>query len=237
MKNGDVFRFLEQKWKAYQVFLLLLLVGCNSKPTGHSLCSIHGFAVAIDDRLPADSRALSLLKAELQYITEKLPPSCVAKLQSIPIFVDQTHGALRNETYHPDLPWLIEHGYSRALWKAVQITRASDFCDPARRRIEPLPVLHQLIHGFQDRAFGFEGPAIVAGWKRFKAGRANCRVKLPSGEMGPHPALIRPREYFLEMSLAYFNIGRVPPKTAEELKKKDPKTFQLIEECWKKKFR
>ncbi len=223
--------------------------GCNApglrldKPTGHELREIQGWIVAVDHRLSAPetdqdsqlgAQALALLEDELKLISRKLPEEYANKLRSIPIWLDKSHGAFQGEMYHPDRQWLVDHHYDPSLWRGVQVSRAAQFCDPARRRVEPLPLLHQLIHGFQDRAFGFEGPRIVAGYERFKARHAKTRVLLPSGERGPHPALIRPREYFLEMSLAYFNLGRVPPKTAEALKQSDLETFQLIEACWRK---
>jgi hypothetical protein len=207
---------------------LLLVGGCTQfeKPLGHELRNIHGWIVAIDHRLLDDetgARALALLEKELRFISEKIPVRYAKKLQAIPIYLDKSHGQLKGEMYHPDLQWLIDHHYDPSLWRCVQVPRAVEFCDRGRREKEPHPLLHQLIHGFQDQAFGFKDPRIVAGYERFKAGRS-----------GKHPALIRPREYFLEMSLAYFNIGRVPPKTAEALKRDDAETYRLIEDCWQR---
>ena len=221
---------LERCW----VWLLLFLVPCgctrSTRPVGHELRQIHGWIVAIDHRLLDDKTgdtALALLETELRYISEKIPEKHAKKLQAIPIYLDKTHGRFRGETYHPELQWLVDHGYDPSLWRCVQVTRVDDFCDAARRETEPHPLLHQLIHGYQDLAFGgFESPEIVAGYERFKK---NCK--------GPHPALLRPREYFLEMSLAYFNIGRVDPKTAAALKRDDPETFRLIEACWQRKMK
>jgi hypothetical protein len=187
----------------------------------------------LDDKTGA--KALALLEEELRFISEKIPGKYAKKLQAIPIYLDKYHGQLQGEMYHPDLQWLVDHHYDPSLWRCVQVPRAAEFCDPARRQIEPHPLLHQLIHGFQDRAFTFEDPRIVAGYERFRSGLQQSRVVLPSGQLGPHPALIRPREYFLEMSLAYFNLGRVPPKTAEALKRDDAETFRLIEACWQQK--
>ena len=59
-------------------------------------------------------------------------------------------------------------------------------------------------------------------------------VKHVSGRMLRHYGLTDQKEFFAEMSEAYFGRNDFYPFDAEELKKAEPELFELLEEIWGK---
>ena len=192
----------------------------------------------VDDRLlngdgaAIGTRALKLLTARLVAITIVVPEKSLAKLRAISIEVDLDYGELKAMQYHPDAGWLKAHGYSETLAKCAHIPDAEQFLSPYENHRMPWVVLHELAHGFHDQTIGFEDPRVIAVWKKFCDSGKYKSVLTSPGHMREHYGLTNQKEFFAEMTEAYFGSNDFYPFVTGELKQAEPEAFALLEDIW-----
>ena len=207
-------------------------------PTAHTTRDIEGWTVRVDDRLlkgegaALGERALKLLTARLVAITIVVPEKALAKLRAITIELDLDYGDLRVAQYHPDAGWLKAHGYSEALAKCVHIPGAEEFLSPFENHRMPWVVLHELSHGYHDQVLGFDEARVTAVWEKFCASGKYKSVLTSPGPMREHYGVNNPKEFFAEMTEAYFGSNDFYPFVTGELKQAEPETFALMAEIW-----
>ena len=207
-------------------------------PTAHTTRDIEGWNVRVDDRLlhgdgaALGGRALKLLTARLVAITIVVPEKSLAKLRAITIELDRDYGDLKPMQYHPDAGWLKEHGYSETLARCAHIPDVEAFLSPFENHRMPWVVLHELAHGFHDQTIGFEDPRVIAVWKKFCDSGKYQSVLTSPGHMREHYALTNQKEFFAEMTEAYFGSNDFYPFVTGELKQAEPETFNLLAEIW-----
>jgi hypothetical protein len=209
-----------------------------AKPTSHTVRNIEGWTVRVDDRLlqpPGDGlggRALRFLEYKLADIKAVVAADRLAKLQAVPIVLDLTHGRLRTMQYHPSAGWLKEHGYSTSLTKCVHIPEAADL--PTARNIneQPWVVLHELAHAYHDQVLGFDEPRILEAYKRFQESGHGEAALLYNGKRVRHYGLTDPKEFFAEMSEAYFGMNDFFPFNRAEQMTAEPEIYDLLKTIW-----
>jgi hypothetical protein len=209
-------------------------------PSAHELRQIEGWRVRVDERLVSGvqqqretgSRAISLLTARLVAIEAVVPAGILAKLRSLPIQLDSTHGRLRNMQYHPSADWLTNHGYSAALEKWVHIPDAQYFLSPFENHRQPAAVLHELAHAYHDQVLGFDEPRIRAAWRNFRESGRYRNVLTSPGGTREHYALTDHKEFFAEMTETYLAMNDFFPFVAGELQREEPEIFLLMSEIW-----
>ena len=210
----------------------------HALPAAHTTRAIEGWTVRVDDRLlhgdgaALGERALKLLTARLVAITIVVPEKALAKLRAIAIELDLDYGDLRIMQYHPDAGWLKAHGYSEMLAKCVHIPRAEEFLSPFENHRMPWVVLHELAHGYHDQVLGFDEPRIAAAWKKFCDSGKYQSVLTSPGPMREHYGLTNQKEFFAEMTEAYFGSNDFYPFVTGELKQAEPEIFALMAEIW-----
>lgn len=227
------------------LFLLALLLAIVvraedlPKPTSRSEYTIAGWTVRIDQRLltapnqELGQRAMKLLEARLTDITMVVVPDRLKELRTVPIVLDLTHGALTSMQYHPSAEWLTQNGYSRELAKCVHIPDAARFTSPRHQHIQPWCVLHELAHSYHDRVLGFNEPRIKAAWDRYVAsGHGEAVLLIDNPKRVRHYALTNEKEFFAEMSEAYFGVNDFFPFTNAELHDAEPEIYALLAEIW-----
>ncbi len=227
------------------ILLLLALLASHTLaaetpplPTAHTDRDVEGWNVRVDDRLvkgegaAVGERALKLLAARLVAITIVVPEPALAKLRAITIQVDLNYGALRAMQYHPSAGWLKENGYSEKLAKCAHIPDAEAFLSPFENHRMPWVVLHELAHGFHDQVIGFEEPRVIAVWQKFRDSGKYQSVMTSPGHLREHYALTNQKEFFAEMTEAYFGSNDFYPFVTGELKQAEPETFDLLAEIW-----
>jgi len=196
--------------------------------------------VHVDDRLlnggdkELGERAMGLLAEHLKKISGVMPAEKLAWLKQVHIWLDRTHGGLRSAQYHPSRLWLLGNGYDVALARCVNIPDAKDFVSPRLQHDQPWMVLHELAHAYHDQVLGFDEPRIKEVWKKFVASKKYESVKHVSGKMVRHYGLTDQKEFFAEMSEAYFGKNDFFPFDREELKREEPEIFNVLGEIWGK---
>jgi Carbohydrate esterase, sialic acid-specific acetylesterase len=209
-----------------------------AKPASHTARKIEGWTVRVDDRLlrqPDDvlgARALRFLEGKLSDIRAVVPEDKVKKLQSVTIVLDLTHGKLGAMQYHPSADWLKANGYSPDLAKCVHLPRAADL--PTRRNIneQPWVILHELAHAYHDQVLGFDEPRIKETYEKYKKSGRGEKTLLFNGKRVRHYALTNHKEFFAEMTEAYFGVNDFFPFNRAELKEAEPETYSLLSTIW-----
>jgi hypothetical protein len=218
-----------------------LVVSSNDeppKPGSHGTRAVAGWTVHVDDRLLEGSeaglgkQAMQLLESQLHYVAVVLPADKVQRLRKVPIWLDLTHGKLVKPQYHPNPAWLEQHGFAKELAACVHIPDARYFAGARFQRSQPCAVLHELAHAYHDQVLGFDHGEIKGAWERFvNSGRYRSVLHI-SGERRPHYGLTNEREFFAEMSEAFFGHNDFFPFNSSELKQEEPEVFQLLERLW-----
>ncbi len=209
-----------------------------ANPTSHTTRQIEGWTVRIDDRLlspPHEAqgcRALDFLAAKLADISAVVPKRPLAKLQAVSIVLDLSHGNLRAAQYHPSAAWLRANGYATNLAKCVHFPVAADL--PTRRNIneQPWVVLHELAHAYHDQVLGFEHPQVLTAYENFKHSGQGERALLYDGTRTRHYGLTDAKEFFAEMTEAYFGVNDFFPFNRAELVTSAPAIDTLLRTVW-----
>ncbi len=192
----------------------------------------------MDDRLlngdgaELGKRALQLLQSKLFELTLVMPSDKLPQLQQVPIWLDRTHGDLKSMQYHPSAGWLREHGYSTNLAKSVHIPDAARFMTPDHYVKQPWAVLHELAHAYHDRVLGFDHAAITSEWQKVKTSGRFDSVLHIYGHQTKHYALTDQKEFFAEMTEAYFGVNDFYPFNRAELRQSAPEVFELLQKIW-----
>ena len=209
-----------------------------AKPTSHTIRQMEGWTVRVDDRLLSgpdkelSEHTLRILSNRLYDIQFILPADKIARLQKVTIQIDRTHGKLTSAQYHPSIDWLKENGYSTNLAQCVHIPDASDFSNLNHQRIQPWSVLHELAHAYHDQVLGFENPEIMAAYQAFKdSGKYNSVLHI-NGRQARHYALTDQKEFFAEMTEAFFGANDFFPFNRAELQHEEPALFALLTKVW-----
>ncbi len=203
----------------------------------HVVREIEGWQVHLDPRLLRGKHeklgrsALRILANQLYEIKRVLPAEKVKKLQRVPVWMDLDH-RLGSLQYHPSGQWLKDHGDDPRMAKAVHIPNAGRFVTHQRTNHQPWAVLHELSHAYHDRELGFDDELIKQAYQHALRDKRYESVLHISGKMKRHYALTNHKEYFAEMSEAFFGTNDFYPFVRAELEQCDPETYQLLTEIW-----
>jgi hypothetical protein len=220
-----------------------LLAEDSPKPTSRTARQIEGWTVRVDDRLfqapneELGSRSLRFLESKLADIKAVVPEDRVKNLQAVPIVLDLTHGKLVPMQYHPDAGWLKANGYSAELAKCVHIPRAADL--PTKRNIneQPWVILHELAHAYHDQVLGFDEPRIKEAYDNYRKSGHGDKALRHDGKRVRHYALTDHKEFFAEMTEAYFGVNDFFPFNRAELKEAEPEIYRLLADIWESPLR
>ncbi|MBM3995817.1 MAG: zinc-dependent peptidase [Planctomycetes bacterium] len=206
-------------------------------PTKHTTRDIEGWTVHVDDRLLTTDKklgdhALRILANRLYDIQHVVPEDKVAKLRKVAIWIDVSHGKLRPAQYHPSKAWLKQNGYSEKLARCVHIPVAANFSSVNHQRVQPWSVLHELAHAYHDQVLGFDHVEIKAAYERFRESGKYKSILHINGKKTQHYALINEKEFFAEMTEAYFGHNDFYPFNRAELKRDEPDLYELLQKIW-----
>jgi von Hippel-Lindau disease tumor suppressor protein len=194
---------------------------------------VEGFTVRLSpewaDRDPAlKQRCLRILASSLARLAGIVPAPAWQKLRQVPIWLEYEDVQFINGAYHPSRLWLATHGMDPDKAKSVQFTRnLATLID-----LQPNLVLHELAHAYHDLVLGDGDPAILAAYDKARASGLYDSVERNDGSRGRAYALTSAKEFFAELSEAYFGRNDFYPYTREQLQAFDPESFKAIEEAW-----
>jgi hypothetical protein len=206
-----------------------------AKPAAHIDQQIEGWTVRVDERLLEGDlgvRALKSLESRLSNIKAVVPAARLEELQAFRIVLDQSHGKLTSMQYHPGARWLEDNGYAADLLRCVHLPIAASLLEPRQINVQPWVVLHELAHAYHDQVLGFDEPRILAAFTKYKeSGRGEAALHI-QGDRSRHYGLTDHKEFFAEMTEAYFGSNDFFPFNRGELKTAEPEIHQLMVEIW-----
>jgi hypothetical protein len=211
------------------------------QPTSRTARELEGWKILVDDRLmdtsnaAVASRALKYLEAKLVEIKAVVPAERVKDLQAVTIVLDLSCGKLNSMQYHPSAGWLTNNGYPAELAKCVHLPQAADVCTRRNINEQPWAILHELAHAYHDQRLGFDEPRIQAAYEQFKKSGHGDKTLLFNGKRVKHYALTDQKEFFAEMTEAYFGANDFFPFVRAELQEAEPELFILLTQIWNPK--
>jgi hypothetical protein len=207
-------------------------------PTTRTEKQISGWKVLVDDRLLSEpnqelaAKSLKFLEAKLDEIKIIVPADKVAKLQTVKIVLDLSHGGLVPFQYHPSAGWLKDNGYSPDLAKCVHLPRAKDLTTSRNVREQPMVILHELAHAYHDQFLDFDNPRVKEIFEQYKKSGNGEKTLLYNGKRTKHYALTDHKEFFAEMTESYFGSNDFYPFNRAELIESEPAIFELMKKVW-----
>lgn len=183
------------------------------------------------------ARAIELLEKQLREVEKVVPKAAVAKLKQVTLwFSPEYPGSGPGAAYHPSVDWLKQNGRNPDMAKCVEFTNIRIFEAETRRM--PNFALHELAHAYHDRFLpdGFGNKEIAAQYEVAKTSGTYDKVDRRDSEgrvtQDKAYGMNNPMEYFAETSEAFFSTNDFYPFVNAELKKHDPKMFELLGKLW-----
>jgi hypothetical protein len=174
------------------------------------------------------TRLQAHLSAKLTQITKILPNVPIEKLKSVPIYIDlRTDVDPPIATYHPldSKRWLTRNHEAVEKSGSINIRDASEFLLHVKG-FYPDCLLHELAHAYHDKFLpnGFLNEDVLKEYRRScplwadKNQRLNC--------------ILDHKEYFANMTTAYYLRNSEIPYNRDELHHNDLGTHDLIPKLW-----
>jgi hypothetical protein len=197
--------------------------------------TIHGFTVLVHRDVEAHADEAAEMRRELRHqlhvIGETLPERPLAELRKVRIWVEWEAKPNGAAEFHPSAEWLREHGYNPAKAGDVEINNARNFVSWSRSH-QPSMMLHELAHAYHFRVLGAEQEEIETAYQRAKDGDGYDEVEHVDGRRYKAYALTDAREYFAELTEAYFGKNDFYPFERAELREHDEAGFAAVERAW-----
>jgi hypothetical protein len=210
----------------------------RAQPTARQEQMVEGWKFRVDTRLLEEpnkelgTRTLTFLAAKLVEIKEVVPAERIKDLQTITIVLDLTCGDLTSMQYHPGKQWLVGNGYPADLVKCVHLPYAKSIVTSRNIREQPWCILHELAHAYHDQFLDFENPSIKEAYERYKSSGRGDATLLYSGKRVKHYALTNQKEFFAEMTEAFFGSNDFYPFNRAELMESEPELTALLTRIW-----
>jgi hypothetical protein len=199
--------------------------------------SIQGFTVLVSPQVLAQARAAADVRAELarQFgeVVEVVPPPAVSALRKVTIWVEWSRRPDAGAEFHPSRRWLEENGYNPAKTGNVEISNSVNFLKWSRAE-QPCMVMHELAHAYHFLVLGEKHPEIAAAYQQAVARKSYESVDYFGGGKRRAYALVDEKEYFAELSEAYFCRNDYYPFTRADLQRHDPLGHELLQRLWGK---
>jgi hypothetical protein len=230
--------------------VLTNLIRAQEKPklkpdaiAGYTVRAIDGFTVILSDETlkqnaasTLDRKPLDVLDLELRTLCGLMPAKTLTALRNVLIWVEwdedvklgngRPGGALATYFGGHQLDMLAK-GMHPLKAKNITIHRLKSLAleHQPKKDSGRCVVLHEILHAVHDQVLSADNVNIKAVYKQ-----AMERQLLDKNAY----AATNEREFFAEMTCAYFDQLNYYPHTNEELKKHDPVTYKLLESIWGK---
>ena len=205
---------------------------------GHLTLQLEGWTIHVSDELrrsaPAKTdEALRLLDEQLKEVAHVIPPEPLAQLRQVPIWLSPLpQGFKPTGEYHPDVRWLRDNHRNPRMAKGVEFTNIPRFAAEIKRM--PMMALHELAHAYHDRVLSFDEPKIIEAYEQaVKSGKYDKVQESSAGTVQKAYALTNHKEYFAELTEAYFGENDFFPFNRAQLQKHDPAMCELLGQFWK----
>ena len=195
---------------------------------------INGFRVIVNKRLlqhpPELAAALKEIENQTGRMEEVLPADRWQRLQQVRIWLEWDRKADGAAEYHSSESYLRDNGYLTVKAHSVEICNARNFVLWSQQD-QPWMLFHELAHAYHYQVLGVDEPT-VKGVYQLAVQRKKYESVERGGTRERHYGLTNEREYFAELSEAYWGVNDYFPYRREELKKFDPLGYALMRKVW-----
>jgi len=236
--TNDYYPFVRSEIVEHDPKMALLLQriwhGASYTPTEkYARLQIEGWTVYVHPVLRGERKALGdealrLLEMKLYDLTRRVPGPAVAKLREVPIWLESRGGPC---CYHPSRDWLMDHRLNPDKGASFEIGDAERFVREATGR-QPMLVLHELAHGYHHRVAGHGHRGILDAYRRAVDSGSYESVLFYNGRRVRAYAIKNDKEYFAELSEAWFGTNDFYPFVRAEVLKHDPEMAKVLREVW-----
>lgn len=175
-------------------------------------------------------KTANILTEKLCQIKERIPPKHHSVLKEIIFWIDQPTSGLSCIVYHISEQWLTENGYNPIKAKSIEITDVNRFVE--WEATQPWFVLHELAHAYHHQVITHEYEPLIQAYQHAKAQGLYQWVQRNNGSITTSYAIKDVKEYFAELSEAYFGESDFYPFNRQQLKKYDYQGYLAIESAW-----
>lgn len=196
---------------------------------------IEGWEVLINRELISKDEKLveeayDLLTLKLQEIKIAIPAKHHPSLTQIKFWIEKPNKDFLGMVYHPSAKWLNKHGYNPQKAKAIEIANIQNFIE--WESTQPWHVLHELTHAYHHQVITHDFQPLIKAYEYAKEQGLYQRVPRNNGKIMTAYALRNVREYFAELSEAYFGENDFFPFNREQLKGYDIRGYSAVEAAW-----
>ena len=208
------------------------------EPTSaYELRDIEGWPVHVNRAMltsgdPIHAAALKELQTQLYRINRVVPKPALAELHKIGIWFE-AKSTVTCACHHPSKKWLVKNGFNPEKAKCIELGNPANFVNWTRHT-QPWMLMHELAHGYQQRALGYKHPELLAAYKNAVESKIYDSVLFIGGRKKRAYALNNQMEYFAELTEAYFGRNDFYPFVRAEIKQHDPQGYKLLRKVWEK---
>jgi len=170
------------------------------------------------------------LREQIEQINRTLPADKLTRLRRIPIYVHAGEHRAYGCAHHPSRDWLVKNGYPAEMANSVEVCNWREFCTLVLT--QPACLLHEFAHGWEFTASGLTPQITVAYQHAVKAGLYQSVEYVGTPSPRKAYALENEKEYFAELSEAYFARNDFFPFDRADLQAYDPVGYAMIERVW-----
>jgi hypothetical protein len=208
----------------------------GSDPTSaYAERSVQGFTVLVIRRVLEHKKeaaeALEEENAQLGRIARVVLPKPLATLRKVRIWVEWANHPEKLIEFHPSAQWLRENGYNPEKAGGIEVANARKFIECSRDD-QPWALMHEMAHAYQFRVLGEDHPAAQKAYRKaIDAGLYESVAHVQGGTRKAYAAT-NFKEYFADLTEAYFGKNDFFPFERADLKNYDPTGYQLMQEVW-----
>jgi hypothetical protein len=196
----------------------------------------NGFAVLISPGAQKHDReleeALKELDAQLERIAKVVPEAALTELRKTQIWIEWDNPRGKTAEFHESAGWLRANGYNPDKAGGVEIANIVRFVKWSQQD-QPWMLFHELAHRYHFKVLG-DGHAGVRDAYRhaMDAKLYDAVAYVHGGKPRKAYAAENAKEYFAELSEAYFGKNDYFPFTRDDLAKHDPMGYRLMQDAW-----
>jgi hypothetical protein len=223
------------------VVLGLIAVSARRAPTyerteAYRKRESNGFTVLISPEAVKHDRELDEawkeLDAQLGRVAAAVPAPALAELRKTRIWVEWDNPRGKTAEFHESAGWLRQNGYNPDKAGCVEIGNIVRFVRWSRQD-QPWMLFHELAHSYLFRAPRDERARVHDAYQHaMNAKLYDAVAYIHGGKPRKAYAAENEKEYFAELSEAYFGKNDYFPFTRDDLAKHDPTGFKLMQDLW-----
>ncbi len=195
-----------------------------------------GFNILVNPNIDAAGQigqdALAELEKQLDTIATVIPSDALAQIRQTTIWLEANQLDNRSGQYHVSREWLSNNGYNPDKAGGVEISNAEIFISDANN-LNVSTTLHELAHARQF--FLIDNNSTLDFTQAYEAAVASGiyeSVEYATGTLREAYALTNEKEYFAELSEAYFGNNDFYPFNRSQLMTFDKLGYDLIKAAW-----